>query len=167
MVYLADLTWDNNTDQELKNYSKGQEIEVVILNIETEKERISLGIKQLVEDDFSLFLNNHKKGTIAKGTIKEVDAYGAKVDLGNDIEGYIKAGEISEDRVDDASTVLKKDQEVEALIIRIDRKTRNISLSMKQKNIVEEKNAMDDYNAQSTNTAASTLGDLLKQAKET
>jgi small subunit ribosomal protein S1 len=166
LVYLADLTWANDAEQELQNYSKGQEIEVVILNIETKKERISLGIKQLSEDDFSLFLNNHKKGVIVKGTVKEVDARGAVVDLGNDMEGYLKANEIKEDRVEDATTVLKKEQEIEAVIVRVDRKTRNISLSMKQKDMVEEKNAMNDYNSQSSQVETSTLGDLLKQAKE-
>ena len=168
LIHLADISWEKQSSEELvSNYSKGQDLEVVILNIDAEKERISLGIKQLAEDDFMSYATANKKGTIVKGTIAEVDARGAVINLADDVTGYLKAGEISQDRVEDASTVLKVGEEVEVAIINIDRRSRNISVSMKAKDSVEEQAAMDDYNKQSSEAATgSTLGDLLKQAKE-
>ena len=168
LIHLADISWEKQSSEELvSNYSKGQDLEVVILNIDAEKERISLGIKQLAEDDFMSYATANKKGTIVKGTIAEVDARGAVITLADDVTGYLKAGEISQDRVEDASTVLKVGEEVEVAIINIDRRSRNISVSMKAKDSVEEQAAMDDYNKQSSEAATgSTLGDLLKQAKE-
>ena len=168
LIHLADISWEKQSSEELvSNYSKGQDLEVVILNIDAEKERISLGIKQLAEDDFMSYATANKKGTIVKGTIAEVDARGAVITLADDVTGYLKAGEISQDRVEDASTVLKVGEEIEVAIINIDRRSRNISVSMKAKDSVEEQAAMDDYNKQSSEAATgSTLGDLLKQAKE-
>ncbi|SFV62190.1 SSU ribosomal protein S1p [hydrothermal vent metagenome] len=167
LIYLADLTWDKDAEKELANYNKGQEVEVVVLNIEVEKERISLGLKQLEEDSYSTFLSNNKKGDIIKGVVKEVDSRGAIVTLKDDVEGYLKANEISEDRVEDATTVLKPEQEIEVVVIRADRKNRSLSLSMKQKDMIEEKNAINDYNSQSNQEGtSSTLGDLLKQAED-
>ena len=168
LIHLADISWEKQSSEELvSNYSKGQDLEVVILNIDAEKERISLGIKQLAEDDFMSYATANKKGTIVKGVIAEVDARGAVITLADDVTGYLKAGEISQDRVEDASTVLKAGEEVEVAIINIDRRSRNISVSMKAKDSVEEQAAMDDYNKQSSEAATgSTLGDLLKQAKE-
>ncbi|OIR24350.1 SSU ribosomal protein S1p [Bathymodiolus thermophilus thioautotrophic gill symbiont] len=168
LIHLADLSWEKlPADELVSNYSKGQELEVVILNIDAEKERISLGIKQLEEDDFMSYASMNKKGAIVKVTIAEVTPKGAIVALTEDITGYLKAGEISEDRVDDASTVLKVGEEIEVAIVNIDRKTRNISVSIKAKNSAEEKAAMADYNKQSSDAAeGATLGDLLKKAKQ-
>ncbi len=168
LIHLADISWEKQSAEELvSNYSKGQELDVVILNIDAEKERISLGIKQLSEDDFMSYASSHKKGSIVKGTIAEVDARGAVINLADDITGYLKAGEISQERVEDATTVLKTGEEVEVVIMNVDRRSRNISVSIKAKDSVEEKAAMEDYNKQSSDAAASsTLGDLLKEAKD-
>jgi len=168
LIHLADISWDKQSAEELvSSYSKGQELEVVILNIDAEKERISLGINQLAEDDFMQYASANKKGTIVKGTIMEVDPRGAVISLAEDITGYLKAGEISQERVEDATTVLKTGQEIEVVIMNVDRRSRNVSVSVKAKNSVEEQAAMADYNKQSSDeVAGSTLGDLLKQAKD-
>ncbi|SMN10519.1 SSU ribosomal protein S1p [uncultured Candidatus Thioglobus sp.] len=168
LIHLADLSWEKKPADELvSNYSKGQELEVVILNIDAEKERISLGVKQLEEDDFMSYASTNKKGAIVKATVAEVDLRGAVVTLADDVTGYLKAGEIAEERVDDASSVLKVGDEIEVAIINIDRKTRNVSVSIKAKNSAEEQAAMADYNKQSTEAAeGATLGDLLKKAKK-
>ena len=168
LIHLADLSWEKlPADKLLSSYSKGQELEVVILNIDAEKERISLGIKQLEEDDFMSYASMNKKGAIVKATITEVTARGAVVTLAEDVTGYLKAGEISEERVDDASTVLKVGDEIEVSIVNIDRKMRNVSVSIKAKNSAEEKAAMADYNKQSSEaTEGATLGDLLKKVKK-
>lgn len=168
LIHLADLSWDKlPADELVSNYSKGQELEVVILNIDAEKERISLGIKQLEEDDFMSYTSMNKKGAIVKATIAEVTPRGAIVNLADNITGYLKAGEISEERVDDASTALKMGDEIKVSIVNIDRKTRNISVSIKAKDSAEEKAAMVDYNKQSSDAVeGATLGDLLKQVKK-
>jgi small subunit ribosomal protein S1 len=168
LIHLADISWEKqSSDQLVSSYSKGQELEVVILNIDAEKERISLGIKQLSEDNFMQYASANRKGSIVKGVIMEVDPRGALINLGEDITGYLRAGEISEDRVEDATMVLKAGEEVEVAIVNIDRRTRNISVSVKAKNSVEEKAVMEDYNKQSSDSATgSTLGDLLKEAKD-
>ncbi len=168
LIHLADISWEKQSSEELvSNYSKGQELEVVILNIDAEKERISLGIKQLEEDDFMTYASSNKKGSIVKGVIAEVDPRGAVITLADDITGYLKAGEISQERVEDATTVLKTGTEVEVVITNIDRRSRNVSVSIKAKDSVEEQAAMADYNKQSSEEATgSTLGDLLKKAKE-
>ncbi len=168
LIHLADISWEKQSSETLaSNYSKGQELEVVILNIDAEKERISLGIKQLEEDDFMSYASSNKKGSIVKGVIAEVDPRGAVITLADDITGYLKAGEISQERVEDATTVLKTGAEVEVVIVNVDRRSRNISVSMKAKDSVEEQAAMADYNKQSSvESTGSTLGDLLKQAKK-
>ncbi len=168
LIHLADISWEKqSSDQLVSSYSKGQELEVVILNIDAEKERISLGIKQLSEDNFMQYASANRKGSIVKGVVMEVDPRGAIINLAEYITGYLKAGEISEDRVEDATIVLKAGEEVEVAIVNIDRRTRNISLSVKAKNSVEEKATMEDYNKQSSDAATgSTLGDLLKEAKD-
>jgi len=167
LIHLADISWEKQSaDQIVSTYSKGQELDVVILNIDAEKERISLGIKQLTSDNFSQYATANSKGSIVKGTVQEVDARGAVILLADGITGYLKASEISQDRVDDASTVLKEGGEVEVAITLIDKRTRKVNLSMKAKDSVEEKAVMEDYNSQSTQTSGSTLGDLLKEAKD-
>jgi len=167
LIHLADISWDKlSADEIVSSYSKGQELDVIVLNIDAEKERISLGIKQLGEDDFSKFATANKKGSIVKGTIAEVDARGAVVEFAENVSGYLKASEISQDRVEDASSILKKGQEIETVIIQIDRRSRKLSLSIKAKDSVEEKEAMEDYNKQSSTSNGSKLGDLLKEAKD-
>ncbi len=168
LIHLADISWEKQSSEELvSNFSKSQELEVVILNIDAEKERISLGIKQLAEDDFMSYASSNKKGSIVKAVITEVDPRGAVITLADGITGYLKAGEISQERVEDASTVLKTGEEVEVVIMNIDRRSRNISVSIKAKDSVEEQAAMADYNKQSSDeVTGSTLGDLLKKAKK-
>jgi small subunit ribosomal protein S1 len=167
LIHLADISWEKQSaDQIVSDFSKGQELEVVILNIDAEKERISLGIKQMVEDDFSQYANSNGKGSIVKGTAVEVDARGAVIELAEGITGYLRVSEISQDRIEDASTVIKQGAELEVVITQIDRRTRKIALSIKAKDSVEEKAAMDDYNAQASGSGSSTFGDLLKQAKD-
>ena len=167
LIHLADISWNKlSADQIVSSYSKGQELDVVILNIDAEKERISLGIKQLGEDGFSQFASANKKGSIVKGTVAEVDARGAVVELADSVSGYLKASEISLERVEDASSLLKKGEEIEIVITQLDRRTRKVSLSIKAKDSVEEKEAMADYNKQSSTSNGSKLGDLLKIAKD-
>ncbi|MGH8321660.1 MAG: S1 RNA-binding domain-containing protein, partial [Gammaproteobacteria bacterium] len=143
-------------------YKKGDEVETVVLAVDAQRERISLGIKQLEKDPFSTFLGEHPKGSLVKGKVTAVDAKGANVDLGNGIEGYLRASELSRDRVEDARTVLKEGDEIEARFIGMDRKNRNVSLSVKAKEMHEETQAMEDY-ARNTASATTTLGDLLKE----
>ncbi|WP_255501584.1 30S ribosomal protein S1 [Candidatus Vesicomyidisocius sp. SY067_SCS001] len=168
LIHLADISWEKqSSDQLVSSYSKGQELEVIILNIDAEKERISLGIKQLLEDEFMRYVSANKKGSIVKGMVMEVDSRGAVIRLNEDITGYLKVGEISEDRVEDATLILKTGEEIEVAIMNIDRRTRNILVSIKAKNSVEERAAMEDYNKQSSDIiSGSTLGDLLKEAKD-
>jgi len=167
LIHLADISWEKQSaDQIVSNYSKGQEIDVVILNIDAEKERISLGIKQLKSDDFSQYFSVNSKGSIVKGFVKEVDAKGAFIELAEGVTGYLKVSEISQDRIEDASTVLKPGVEVEVVITKIDKRDRKVSLSIKAKESVEEKTAIEDYKKQSLESNGSTLGDLLKKMKD-
>ena len=143
------------------------ELEAVVLAIDTERERISLGIKQMGGDPFSNFASTHDKNTLVKGTVKSVDAKGAVIDLGNDVEGYLRAAEISADRVEDATTRLAAGDEVEALITNIDRKNRSIQLSIRAKDAAEARDALDRLNADATAASGTTnLGALLKAKLE-
>ena len=167
LIHLADISWEKQSaDQIVSNYSKGQEVAVVILNIDAEKERISLGIKQLTSDNFSKYTSINTKGSIIKGSVREVDVNGAVIELAEGITGYLKVSEISQDRIEDASTALKQGTEVEVVITQIDKRARKISLSIKEKEFVEEKAAMENYKKQSPESNGSTLGDLLKEAKD-
>jgi len=167
LIHLADIAWEKQSaDAIVSNYSKGQELEVSVLNIDAEKERISLGIKQLKSDNFSQYFSENTKGSIVKGSVKEVDAQGAFVELAEGVTGYLKVSEISKDRIEDASTVLKQGAEVEVVITQIDRRARKVSLSVKAKESLEEKTAMEDYKKQSPESNGSTLGDLLKEVKD-
>lgn len=142
-------------------------LETVILSVDPERERISLGIKQLEDDPFSNYASLHEKGSIVRGTVKEVDAKGAVISLGDDIEGILKASEISRDRVEDARNVLKEGEEVEAKIISIDRKSRVISLSVKSKDVDDEKDAMKELRKQEVESAGpTTIGDLIRAQME-
>jgi small subunit ribosomal protein S1 len=161
LVHLSDLSWDLVGEDAVRNYRKGEEVEAVVLSIDPERERISLGVKQLDRDPMSAWLAEHPKGSIVKGTITEVDAKGATVDVGG-LEGYLRASELSRERVEDARTLLKAGEEIEARFIGLDRKSRQISLSIKAKEVWEEAEAMQSYKKSDTTTGTS-LGDLLKE----
>ena len=167
LVHLSDLSWNESGEEAVRKYKKGDELEAVVLAIDTERERISLGIKQMGGDPFSNFASTHDKNTLVKGTVKSVDAKGAVIDLGNDVEGYLRAAEISADRVEDATTRLAAGDEVEALITNIDRKNRSIQLSIRAKDAAEARDALDRLNADATAASGTTnLGALLKAQLE-
>ena len=167
LVHLSDLSWNESGEEAVRKYKKGDELEAVVLAIDTERERISLGIKQMGGDPFSNFASTHDKNTLVKGTVKSVDAKGAVIDLGNDVEGYLRAAEISADRVEDATTRLAAGDEVEALITNIDRKNRSIQLSIRAKDAAEARDALDRLNADATAASRTTnLGALLKAKLE-
>jgi small subunit ribosomal protein S1 len=164
LVHLSDLSWDLPGEEAVRNYTKGEELETVVLNIEPERERISLGVKQLDKDPLSLFLAEHPKGSIVKGIVREVDAKMATVELEDGVIGQLRASEISRDRVEDARTALRVGDEVEARFTGVDRKNRVISLSIKAKEAHEEQQAVQTYKSESSQISSSaTLGDLLKE----
>ncbi|WP_372783511.1 S1 RNA-binding domain-containing protein, partial [Litorivivens sp.] len=163
LVHLSDISWHETGEEAVRNFKKGDEIETVILSIDPERERISLGVKQLEDDPFSNYVNLNDKGSIVKGTIKEVDAKAAVVVLAEEIEGILKASEISRDRVEDARNALKEGDDIEVKIINIDRKNRIINLSVKAKDIADEKEAVKSLREQGTESASpGTIGDLIK-----
>ena len=166
LVHMSDISWSESEEDAVRSYKKGDELETVILAIDPERERISLGIKQLEQDPFSNYLAAHPKGTNVTGTIKEVDAKGAIVDLGDGIEGYIRASEIARDRVEDARTMLKEGDEMEARFIGVDRKNRYLNLSIKAKDTAEEAEAIQGYSRNQADVGGGTLGDLLKEQME-
>ena len=163
LIHLSDLSWNAPGEEAVRNFKKGDEIEATILAIDPERERISLGIKQMEGDPFSNFVAEHSKGSIVKGTIISVDAKGATVNLGGpEIEGYLRASELSRERVEDARSLLKEGDEVEAKITTIDRKNRKISLSIKAKDMEEETDAVQEY-SRKPGSVGSLLGDKLKE----
>ena len=161
LVHMSDISWDTPGEDAVRRYKKGDDVEATILAIDPERERISLGIKQMDKDPLSLYLAEHPKGTIVKGTVTEVDARGATLDLGEGIEGQLRASELSRDRVEDARAVLKVGEEIEAKFTGLDRKSRTISLSIKAKEAHEEAQAVQSYKKEVT--AGTSLGDLLKE----
>jgi small subunit ribosomal protein S1 len=162
LVHLSDISWDEAGEEAVRNYKKGDELETVVLSVDPERERISLGIKYLDQDPFSSYVGEHSKGSIVTGTIKEVDAKGAVITLAEGVEGYLRASELSRERVEDARTVLKEGEEVEAKFLGVDRKNRTISLSIKAKDAADEKAAIKSYGT-SSKASAATLGDILKE----
>src|SRR5512141_2407125 len=163
LVHLSDLSWQTTGEEAVKNLKKGDEVETVVLSIDVERERISLGIKQLEGDPFGNYVATHDKGNIVKGTVKAIEAKGAVIELDKDVEGYLRASEIARDRVEDVSKHLCEGQEIEAVIINIDRKSRSIQLSIKQKDAAEEADALKKHAAESSASAGTTnLGALLK-----
>jgi len=163
LVHLSDLSWSTPGEEAIRNFKKGDEVEAVVLAIDTEKERISLGIKQLDGDPYTSFIATHEKNAIVKGTIKSVDARGAVVTLEGDMDGYLRASEVSRDRIDDLTKVYKEGDVIEAMIINIDRKTRSINLSIKAKDQAEQHEAMQKFSAESSVSSGTTnLGALLK-----
>jgi small subunit ribosomal protein S1 len=162
LVHLSDISWDVPGEEAVRNYQKAQQVEAMVLSIDPERERISLGIKQLAKDPFSAWIAEHPKNSIIKGQVREVDAKGAIIDLGGGVEGHLRASELSRDRVEDARTVLKVGDEVEAKFTNVDRKTRTIALSIKAKEIHEEAEAVQNYRTGESSSGTS-LGDLLKE----
>ncbi|MBN3865350.1 30S ribosomal protein S1 [Pseudomonas frederiksbergensis] len=169
LVHLSDISWNEVGEEAVRRFKKGDELDTVILSVDPERERISLGIKQLESDPFSEYVQENDKGAIVKGIVKEVDAKGAIITLADDIEATLKASEISRDRVEDARNVLKEGEEVEAKIISVDRKSRVIQLSIKSKDVEDEKEAIQslkDKPADSIAAGPTTLGDLLRAQME-
>ena len=162
LVHLSDLSWAEQGEEAVRKYKKGDEVEAIVLAIDVEKERISLGIKQLEGDPFNNYLAMNDKGSLVKGTVKSMDAKGAVIDLGNEVEGYLRSSEVSRDRVEDIRNHLKEGEEVEAVIVNVDRKNRNINLSIKAKDAKDESDAMKSVAGNSANAGTTSLGDLLK-----
>ena len=162
LVHVSDLSWNEDGETLLRNHRKGEEIETVVLAVDAERERISLGIKQLDRDPFSSWLNEHPRGSVLTATVAEVEPRGARVDLAEGVEGYIRASEISRERVDDARTVLRAGETVEVKVIAVDRRRRGVSLSIRERESDEEATAMEQY-AANVDDAPATIGDLVKE----
>ncbi len=164
LVHLSDISWEVVGEEAVHNYKKGQEIEAAVLAIDAERERISLGIKQLEKDPFSAWLAEHPKNTVVKGVVTEVDARGATIDLGDGVLGSLRASELARGRVEDARTVLKVGEEVEAKFTNVDRKNRTVALSIKAKEVHEEAEAISTYKSDAgAAPVGTTLGELLKE----
>jgi len=161
LVHLSDLSWNEPGEEAVRRFKKGDEVEAVVLAIDVERERISLGIKQMAGDPFSNFAATHEKGSLVTGRVKSVDAKGAVIELGGDVEGYLRASEISSDRVEDARNHLKEGDSVTALIINVDRKNRSLNLSIKARDSAEASEAMERMKAEAA-TGTTSLGALLK-----
>ncbi len=164
LVHLSDISWSEAGEEAVHTFKKGDEVEAVILAIDPERERISLGIKQMEQDPVSDFVGAHQTGSIVTGTVREVDAKGAVVELSDGVEGYLRASELSRDRVEDARSLLKEGDQVEAKFIGVDRKNRTINLSIKAKDSDEEQEAVQDYRRSAP--VNPTLGDLIKEQME-
>jgi small subunit ribosomal protein S1 len=162
LVHLSDLSWNQDGEEALRSFKKGDELETVVLSVDAERERISLGIKQLDKDPFSNYLAQNPKGSIVEGTVVEVDPKGATVELAEGVDGYLRASELSRDRVEDARSVLKVGERVEAKFVGVDRKKRHLSLSIKAKDYEDEAEAVKEYSS-ATSGAAATIGDLIKE----
>ncbi|MCW8930447.1 MAG: 30S ribosomal protein S1 [Gammaproteobacteria bacterium] len=160
LIHLSDLAWNATGEEEITGFNKGDELEAVVLEIDSERGRISLGIKQLDQDPFSTYVAANPKGSIVTGTVKEVDARGAIIELAENVDASLRVSEISQERIEDASTVLKVGDEVEAKFIGVDRKSRTINLSIKAKDVAEEAEVMSGYT--DGGSATTSLGDLLK-----
>ena len=161
LIHLSDLSWDREGEDAVRDFKKGDQITAIVLSVDPERERISLGVKQALEDPFSAFVGGHSKGASVKGKVTSVDAKGAVVDLGDGVEGYLRATELSRDYVEDARSVLSVDAEVEAKISSIDRKTRRITLSIKALDAEVEGQTVQQYSGQTT--LRTSLGDKLKE----
>ena len=161
LVHLTDLSWSEDGDEAVRKYSKGQELEATVLAIDAERERISLGVKQLSSDPLAQFIANNPKGETVKGTVRAVDARGAIIDLEGGVEGYIKANDLAREKVEDATTMLAVGDELESRFIGVDRKNRVVTLSVRAKEIQEEDDAVSEY-SRNASTGKTSLGDLLK-----
>ena len=169
LVHLSDISWNETGEEAIRNYNKGDTVEAMVLSVDAEANRISLGVKQLSSDPFNEYLVNNDRGAIVNGKVKELDAKGATIELADEVEAYLRASEIQRDRVEDATKHLSVGDDVEAKIISVDRKTRNISLSIKAKDEAEERQAIKDLGSTSTTAAPGsdaqpkTIGDLIKE----
>ena len=162
LVHLSDISWEETGEEAVRNYKKGDEIETVILSIDPERERISLGIKQLEDDPFMNYASEFEKGSIVKGTVTEVDAKSATVNLQEGVDGVLRASEISRDKVEDARNALKEGDEIDVKIVSIDRKNRVLSVSIKAIEIDDEKAAIQEHKQDSSDVSPGTIGDLIK-----
>ena len=164
LVHLSDLSWNQPGEEAVRAYKKGDELRAMVLSVDAERERISLGVKQLVQNPFSAWIAENPKGSIVKGTVSKLDAKAATVSLAEGVEGMLKASEIARDRIEDIHTVLKEGQEIEAKFTGVDKKSRMVTLSIKAKESQEQAEAMQDYS--SNESAATNLGDILKESIE-
>ena len=162
LIHLSDLSWNEPGEEAVRKFKKGDELEALVLAIDTERERISLGVKQLEGDPYTNFTATYDKGAVVEGTVKSVDAKGATIDLGIDIEGYLRASELSRDKVEDARNLLKEGDAVNAMIINVDRKTRVIQLSLKAKDNADTADAMQKMQETGATSGTTNLGALLK-----
>jgi len=162
LVHLSDLSWTETGEEAVRRFKKGDDVEAVVLSIDVEKERISLGIKQLEGDPFNNYVAMNDKGALVTGTVKTIDPKGAVIALEDDVEGYLRASEVSRDRVEDMRTHLKEGDSVETIIIAVDRKNRSISLSIKAKDAQEETVAMKGLQTENLTAGTTSLGALLK-----
>ena len=164
LVHLSDISWTETGEDAVRKFKKGEEVETIVLSIDAERERISLGIKQLIEDPFNNFTATHDKGSLVLGVVKEVDQKGVILTLAQDVEGYIKAADLARDRVEDARLITNVGAELESKIVLVDRKNRTISLSVKAKDVSEEKAAIKAHKKQDAEAAETptTIGDLIR-----
>jgi small subunit ribosomal protein S1 len=162
LVHLSDLSWSQPGEEAVRNYKKGEEVEAMVLSIDVERERISLGVKQLEGDPYSNYVASHEKNSIVTGIVKSIDAKGAVVQHEGHMEGYLRASEVARDRVEDIRTLLKEGDSVTAMIINIDRKNRTINLSIKAKDLAEEAEAIQKHAADKSSAGTTNLGALLK-----
>jgi len=166
LVHLSDISWNKTGEEAVREYKKGDEISAVVLQVDPERERISLGVKQIEEDPFNQYITDTKKGTIVTGMVTAVDAKGVTVKLGDEVEGYIRAADLARDRVEDASTVVSVDTEIEAKFMGVDRKNRIVNLSVKAKDHADEKDALDKVNNQPEEVGfTNAFADAFKAAK--
>jgi small subunit ribosomal protein S1 len=165
LVHLSDISWNKTGEEAVSDYKKGDEISAVVLQVDPERERISLGVKQIEEDPFNQYITDTKKGTIVTGMVTAVDAKGVTVKLGDEVEGYIRVADLARDRVEDASTVVSVDTEIEAKFMGVDRKNRIVNLSVKAKDHADEKDALDKVNQQEDVGFTNAFADAFKAAK--
>jgi len=163
LVHLSDISWLTPGEESVRNFAKGEEIEAVVLAVDPERERISLGLKQLDQDPFATFMAEHPRGSQVKGTVKEVDARGAVIELSDGVEGYLRASDIKKERVEDASKELAVGDEVEAKFISLDRKNRSLTLSIRALEDEELAEALEEYHATNASSGTTSLGELLKE----
>jgi small subunit ribosomal protein S1 len=166
LVHLSDISWNVTGEDAVREFKKGDEIEAVVLQVDPERERISLGVKQIEEDPFNKYLSDNKKGAIVKGKVTAVDSKGAAIELEEGVEGYIRVADISRDRVEDATQAVSVGDEIEAKFMGVDRKNRTVSLSVRAKDEAEEKTAMDSLNQQQDDSAfGNAMAEAFKAAK--
>ena len=161
LVHLSDISWQDQGEEAVRNYRKGEEVSTVVLAVDPERERISLGIKQLQEDTFGAFMAQHPRGSLVTGTVVSVEPKGAKIDLGDDVEAWLRASEIKAEKVEDATKELSEGDEVEAKLLGVDRKSRTLQISVRAKDDAELAEVLEDYKSAATGTTS--LGDLLKE----